>query len=375
MTREPDIKRLARSLLDSEARLRSVLASSLDPLVTIDVGGTIVSVSESVQRVFGYEPRELVGQNVTMIMPETYREHHVRALQRYRSTGFSRVLGQIRELEVLCKDGSVITCELAFSRADMPDASEPLITGSFRDITRRKQAELKLAAYRNRLRALASELVIAEERERRQLAVDLHDGLMQTIALAKIRLSALRGSPGVELEAPLGEIERLVDEACDAAKGLTFQLSPTILYDLGLSPALEWLSEDIQRQYGLRVTLEDEWPGTSLDQHSGILIFRAVRELLINVAKHADVDRAAVRLRPDGGNLRITVEDEGIGFDPSAVNSTHFGLFSIRERLRHLGGGMEIRSTQGRGTKVLISAPIAPRAPDHGGSGTDGPTG
>ncbi len=362
MARKPDPNRLESPFVGSEARFRAVLASSLDPLVTIDMQGTIVAVSVSVYDVFGYEPHELIGKGVTILMPEQFRAAHIRGLARYRSTGTSTIVGGVRELEVLRKDGSVITCELSFSRADIPGEPEPLITGSFRDITKRKEAEKKLARIDEQLRALATELVVAEERERRQLAVDVHDDLAQTIALLKIKVATLRDSGGVALDESLKEIERLVGQASDTVSSLTFKLSPAVLYDLGLGPALEWLVEDIQRRYGLHVTLEGDSEVMSFDQPVSITLFRAVRELLINVAKHSQVDKAAVRLRRNGRHFCITVEDEGIGFDPGALDSAHFGLFSIRERLRHMGGHVEICSATGQGTAVTISAPSTLRS-------------
>jgi len=356
MERQND-KRLPTPEGASSARLRAVLASSLDPLVTIDMRGTIVSVSASVQRVFGYEPEELVGRNVTGLMPAAFREDHERGLERYRSSGVSELVGATRELEVLCKDGSVIICELSFSRADIPGEPEPLITGSFRDITRRKRAEREVVAYQEQLRALAAELMSTEERMRRRLAVELHDSISQVVALAKMRLSTLRNSsPGLDQES-LRDLERLLDQAQDATRALTFELSPSILYDLGLNPALEWLAEDMLGRYGLRVTIEGKVAVQALDEQISVTLFRAVRELLINVAKHAGVEHSYVRVRQDEGGLRVMVVDKGSGFDASEPDPVHFGLFGNRERFSHIGGNLEICSSPKQGTTVTIWVP------------------
>lgn len=233
--------------------------------------------------------------------------------------------------------------------------------------TRRARDEVE-ALRKEQVESLASELLLAEERERRRLALDLHDGLNQTITLMRLKLKRLAGlgeeSGSVEpvddaaLQAEVREILALADQANQSARSLTFQLSPPILHDLGFEPALQWLVEDVERTYGLAITLEGPEDPSPLAERVRVLLFRAVRELLINVAKHAGATHTRVLLEREDQAIRITVEDDGQAFDPRIIGSRGLGLSTIRERLSHLGGEMRIASTPGTGTRVTLVAPL-----------------
>ena len=256
------------------------------------------------------------------------------------------------------------------------------VAGISEDVTATKETELSLrrseeeirrardeieALRRRQVESLASELLLAEERERRELAIDLHDGLNQTIALARLKLGQLGGRVDSDVRREIREITDLVDQANQSARSLTFQLSPPILHDLGFEPAVQWLVEDVGRTYGLEITLAGPEDPSRLSERIRVLLFRAVRELLINVAKHAGAKRTRVRLERGERDIRITVEDDGQAFDPRFVGSRGLGLSTIRERLSHLGGEMSITSSAGAGTSVTLVAPL--ERGEHDGNG------
>jgi PAS domain S-box-containing protein len=247
------------------------------------------------------------------------------------------------------------------------------IAGISEDVTSSKETELSLrrseeenrrardeieALRRRQVESLASELLLAEERERRRLAVDLHDGLNQTITLARMKLAHVRDHASGSVREDVREILDLVEQANQSARSLTFQLSPPILHDLGFEPALQWLVEDVGRTYRLEISLEGPEDPSPLSERLRVLLFRAVRELLINVAKHAGAKRTRVLLERGEHAIRIAVEDDGQAFDPRFVGSRGLGLSTIRERLSHLGGEMSITSTAGEGTCVTLVAPL-----------------
>ena len=159
------------------------------------------------------------------------------------------------------------------------------------------------------------------------------------------------------------EIESVIAEADERASSLSFELSPPILHDVGLVAAAQWLAEDIEFRFGLHVTVEDDGERRLLDEATRITLFRALRELLLNVSKHARTDKARVRLWREDGFMKVVVEDEGVGFDPGA-SASGYGLFSIRERLNHLGGSMQIESRPGKGTRICLVAPITVTGPE-----------
>ncbi|MCX7058890.1 MAG: PAS domain-containing protein [Proteobacteria bacterium] len=214
------------------------------------------------------------------------------------------------------------------------------------------------------LRKLSEALTLTEERERRAIAVDLHDDLGQLIALLKIRFDLMQKK---ELATPIAEdlqgASALLQQASDRVRSLAFQLSPTILYELGLIPALEWLADEMKRLYGIEVTIEaDKAAQRSLDPSVRAVLFRAVRELLINVGKHAKTGAAKVKCQRHAGRMTITVSDRGKGFDSavlySASEARGLGLLSVRERLGGLGGSMTCDSTPGDGSRVTLELPI-----------------
>ena len=248
------------------------------------------------------------------------------------------------------------------------------------DITESKEAaETRLAQRANetaalekgiadrtaQLRELSVALSLTEERERRAVAADLHDDLGQTLALLKMRLDLLRKQvPAGPFADELQSASELLLQASDRVRSLAFQLSPTILYELGLVPALEWLADEMKRLYSLTVTVDaDSAAREALDPRVRTVLFRAVRELLINVGKHANTDIARVECRRTEGRMVVIVADSGKGFEPPAVSPTAanrgFGLLSVRERVLGLGGTMAIQSVPGDGSRVTLQVPVS----------------
>ena len=214
--------------------------------------------------------------------------------------------------------------------------------------------------YHQKLRSLAVDLSIGAERERFRIAADLHDCIGQMLAVSQLKVKALRRAGDREREALIAELEKLIEQMNRDIRSMTFDLSPPVLY-LGLVPGLQWLGEHIRRLYGLMVDLATKGDCEVLDQDTRLLVFRCVRELLLNVAQHAVVDRATVSLRCDEAQLQAMVQDAGRGFDPRSLDrmddSSGFGLFSIREYLAHVGGYFAIESTPGKGTRCLLTIP------------------
>jgi PAS domain S-box-containing protein len=217
---------------------------------------------------------------------------------------------------------------------------------------------------RDRLRALASELTLTEHRERRRIAQILHDHLQQLLVGAKIRLTVLRRSGDGETNQAAREIEGLVEASLTVSRSLTAELSPPIVNEAGWSPTLEWLARWMADKHGLTVELAVEHDAPVGAGDVRVLLFEAVRELLFNVVKHAQVKTAAVTLRRGpGGEMQIVVADNGVGFDPAMSRSagaggSGFGLFSIRERLDLVGGRLEVESTPSQGSRFTLTVPV-----------------
>ncbi len=235
-----------------------------------------------------------------------------------------------------------------------------------KEVLQRKRAEEQLAAYQADLRSLASQLTLAEEQERRRLAVHLHDQIGQNLALSNIKLQELRSSLGKNGAGHIGEVDnlsRLITQTIEETQSLTSRISPPILYDLGLEAALEWLTDRFSQQHGLMAYFESDRHPKPVDENLKVLLFQAVQELLVNVVKHAQAHSLKVSMWRQDDHLHIGVEDDGVGYDPAVPlyrngKGGGFGLFSIRERLRPLNGKLEIKSEPQGGTEFVLSVPL-----------------
>lgn len=226
----------------------------------------------------------------------------------------------------------------------------------------------ELRASQERLRALASELTLTEQRERRRLATDLHDYLAQLVVASRLRISQLIprvGDPAIS--ATLAQVDTMLDQALTYTRSLVAELSPQILYQFGLAKSLLWLGEQM-KQHDLRVSVELGCTPFTLADDQAVLLFQSVRELLFNIVKHARTDHATLTVSVDEHQeLWICVEDEGVGFDVADLTNPgtphgKFGLLSIRERMELLGGECELSSASGVGTLVILHMPLTRNA-------------
>jgi signal transduction histidine kinase len=229
----------------------------------------------------------------------------------------------------------------------------------------RKRSEKRAREYQVQLKSLSSELTLTEERERHRLAIELHDQIGQALVISKIKLEALRKSGyGRNLDKGLEDVCNSIGQTIRDTRTLTFDLSSPVLYELGFEVAVsEWLTSQIQEKHGIAVEVEGDGQSKPLDDDIRILLFRDVRELLINVVEHAHAHKVKVFIKRLGEQISVTVEDDGVGFDPAEVLSMaagkgEFGHFSIRERLERLGGHLEIESKPNCGCRVTIVAPL-----------------
>ena len=201
----------------------------------------------------------------------------------------------------------------------------------------------------------------SEERERRLIATDLHDFVGQNLVASQYRLGALRklvSSP--DAAALLGEARELIAQTIQYTRLLTFELRSPVLEELGLRAAIESLAESYESTYGVPVRVEDDGLPKEISDEAGYLLFRSIRELLMNIVKHAKATEARISMSKAGDTVRIAVRDNGIGFIAAAAPGPghSFGLFTIRERLRSLGGQCDVESAPGAGTTVVLTAPL-----------------
>jgi two-component system sensor histidine kinase UhpB len=353
-------KKVEAQLRESEEKFRTMVETSPDGVMAFDRNGTIVYASKRATEILGYPDKEnLVGMSSERLFSVGDRS---RVKQRL-STMVNADSFHDEEFLMVRKDKTSFFGELSASAIT---DDQGLLTGFLvvaKDISERKNQEKAIQMYQQNLRSLTTQLNLAEEKERRNIAVELHDHLGQRLALAKIRLAAFKhlGLPSDSYE-NLEEAEKHINHAIEYTRKLTYELSPPVLFELGLVEALRWKIGQTGEATGIKTDFSAPEIISGLKDDFLILIFRSACELLDNVAKHAKAGTVKVSMAMKKDVITVKVEDDGIGFDPlSLLNSEDgkkMGLFSLRERLEYFDGSLIINSSRGMGTKVEIAVPI-----------------
>lgn len=319
-------------------------------------------VSDEWPRITGYSKKELLNMSILDLLHPRYRAASLKRRKRKMS---GEIIPGLFEMSIIRKDGTEVPIET--TSAYTTYRGERATVAFIRDITERKQAETKLLDYQHRLQSLAAQLSLAEERERHLIATDLHDHISQSLAICNIKLGTLlESSPSADLTSGLNELRTLISQMIKETRSLSFSISSPLLYVFGLDAAVEQLAKDMQEQYGIIFEFEANKQRHALDDDVRVLLYRTVYELFNNILKHAKAHYVKVIMKQHGGYLRITIEDDGIGFDTAQLTDSMrrnkgLGLFSVRERLSYIGGKVDIESKPGTGTKITITAPLRER--------------
>jgi PAS domain S-box-containing protein len=346
----------------SESLFRSMLKAVPDVVLVFDADGRYLSVFTEKPHLLFLPPDQLIGKTVDDIVDAKIAAEIKRTIRQALKTG------QVQNYEyTLPIDGE----ERCFAAGVVPFETddEPRVLWVARDETRRRQMQLQVEAHQHQLESLAAQLTLAEERERRRIAVDLHDHIGQTLSLTQIKLGAIDDSTLTASDrAALRDSVDLIRQTIFDARSLMFELSPPILYDLGLEAAIEWLAEQHQQEHCLSVELAMPDDRLPFDETTAVLLFRVVRELMTNIVKHAQASTVNIAIKRRGERALITVRDDGVGMRPDATNGQrtagkHFGLFNVRQQIERLGGTINIRSTRGKGTSVTVETTLALAAP------------
>lgn len=233
------------------------------------------------------------------------------------------------------------------------------LNAKLEDRVRERTDQLELS--RRQLRKLATRRESDLEQERKRIARELHDELGQLLTALQLNISMLEmevAGDAADISARIESIKEVVGGAMKAARQVSSQLRPAA-FDLGLIPALEWMTRNFAINAGLACDLQIEaCSGDEMDDDGAIVLYRIAQESLTNVARHACAGTVVVVLRRRGESLQLSVEDDGIGFDPACVGESSFGLVGIRERTMMLGGDVDIDSAPNQGTVVAVRIPL-----------------
>ena len=377
---EAAIRRLEVQHAEDSETLRALLASTTQGILEVDERGLIQSVNPALESLLGWSPGELVGQPHALLIPVDRQAAHARLQAEYWAAPLARPMAGDLDLVVARKDGTTLPVEV--SLAPVTTSQGQAVFAFVTDISVRRRAEAARAVYAReledqseQLRQFATALTLAEQRAREELSRTLHDGLQQSLFGVKMKLDRadqrLADGTAVDRET-LGRARHDLQDAIAEARTLAVELAPPTLHDGGLAAALTWLAGWVRRKHGLTVDVTADADANPHSDDVRTLAFISVRELLFNVVKHAGVDRATLTMTSTTDDrVRITVADDGAGFDPVEVwdpgrPRVGLGLLGLRERVRLMGGQLDIDSAPGRGTRSTIVVP-------RGGTGQRSP--
>ncbi len=354
-------------LQKSKEQIQSILDNSTAVIYLKDNNGKYILVNQQFETLFHVNRNKIIGKTDMDIFPGEMAG----ILQANDRSVIKAGIPLEMEETVLQVDGPHTYISLKFPLFDsngIPDR----ICGISTNITKRKRTEEKLVTYQKRLKHISSELSLAEERERRRISEDLHDRIGQALTVIKMKLEELK-DPQVDTDSDrvLNETGDLLNNAIQATRTLTFEISPPILYELGFEPAVEWLVEQFRERHNIPIEYDGNGDGRMLDDDVSFFLFKSARELMFNVIKHARADRIIVLVRREKSGIRVSIEDDGVGFDFSKIkfsvdDHSGFGLFSIRERMEHFGGDFDVESKPGKGTRITLAMPLEQHKGDRG---------
>lgn len=338
------LQELREALENSHLRAEGILETAVNAIVTISERGVIETVNAATVRLFGYEREEMIGRNVSMLMPSPYREKHDMYLSNYLETGHRKIIGIGREAVAQRKDGTVFPIDLSVGEVKLPKGR--IFTGIIRDLSERKQLEEKL-------------LSISED-EQARIGQDIHDDLCQQLAaigcLARVVYQRLAADSRPEAM-QLAEITRLLTQANVRAREMSRGLMPVVLDSDGLMAALADLASSTERIFRVSCPFRCDPPVQVSDNKLATQLYRIAQEGVANAIKHSQADRIELALSVEDGFLTLSIRDNGVGVNPQ-TRKTGMGLLTMSHRARMLGGVLSVEPDASGGTLVNCTVPI-----------------
>ena len=332
----------------TDETFRGLLDSAPDGILVVDQDGRIVMANAQIELLFGYGADELIGERPEILVPDAFKARHLADRTRYEAHPTSRSMGSGLSLKGGRKDGSEFSVEISLSPRVTPEGT--LIVAVVRDITERLRLEEGRQALLDAARF---------QRERERIAMDLHDGIIQSIFGVglglEIAAEEARGTPAEAL------IETSIDQLNDVIRDIRayiFELRP-MLYDGDLGESLRHLVGAFRASSSIAIELEMDADLASVNDSVAVAVFQMAQEALANVRKHSQAKQVHLALRLLSGCVWAEFADDGVGFDPAAERAEeHRGLRNLASRANSIGGRLEIESAAGGGTTISLSVPL-----------------
>ncbi|MBH0179759.1 MAG: PAS domain S-box protein [Nitrospira sp.] len=340
----------------SEGRLAGILNIAEDAVIITERDQSISLFNQGAAKLFGYEPNEVLGHSIDLLIPGRFRHDHTSHMDTFaRSPESARRMALRREVFGLRKDGSEFPAEASISKLTVGERTT--FTVIVRDISDRLMTE-------HQLQSLTTQLMTAQEEERRRIAQELHDDINQRLALLAIDMGRVESNPAVTTDQAREVTRSLALRLAvisDDVRRMAYQFHPSILDDLGLTAALKQLADEWSVKTGIKVVVVQEELVDPLPRNIASCLYRVTQESLANIIKHAKTARVEIELTCGGQEITLSIYDSGVGFDLKEIQARHpgLGLVNMRERARSVGGHFDIQSEPGRGTHITVQIPLS----------------
>ena len=337
--RHESLLALHQAARDSEVQSRAVLDTAVDAIITIDDRGRIETINPAGTRMFGYEAEDVIGRNVSMLMPQPFRGEHDGYLATYLKTGKASIIGIGREVVGLKKDGTRFPVDLAVS--EMKLGHRRMFTGILHDISNRKRLE--------------REILDISEREQRRIGQDLHDGLCQQLTGTSLLVRALQQKLALKAMPEVkdaSQITELINDAITQARNLSHGLYPVAPQPQGLSTALQELAASISTQFRIRCACTCSEDLTPVDNSVATHLYRIAQESIQNAIRHGKASRVTISLDANSQRIRLCIKDNGVGIPLAVQPKTGLGLRTMTHRAHVIGASLQIVRAPRGGTRV-----------------------
>ncbi len=348
--------RTEQALRLSQGRLADILDIAEDAIIVTEHDASITLFNQGAMKLFGYDPSEVLGKTIDLLLPERFRNDHSSHISELtHDLASAHRIAQRREVFGLKKDGREFPAEASISKLSVGERTT--FTVIVRDNTDRLRTE-------RQLQSLTSELMTAQEEERRRIARELHDDINQRLALVAIEIGNMLSDPSTMTDQAKKTIQSLSQRLVrisDDVRCMAYQFHPSILDDLGLTAALKHMADEWSEKTGIKTVIVQEEMADPLPRDVASCLYRVAQESLANIMKHAHAARVELELTCGEQEITLSIYDTGVGFDLKDIQARHpgLGLVNMRERVRSVRGQLDIQSEQGRGTHIRVHIPFS----------------
>ena len=356
-------QKLVRNKIEEAEEMYRILTDNSNDLICLhEIDSSFKYISPSIKSLLGYEQADLLGKKVFSII---HKEDIKPLKEVMKQRMFSSMHIDAFTCRVLHKSGHYIWLEFLSSPV-YKNKKVSYFVSSARDITQWILAKQEIQEYQTSLQKLTTEITIIEEKQKKEIATNIHDHLSQSLVISKMKINELKKNPHLKVvDEDLKFIETHISEALENSRKITYELSPPVLYQLGIIDALSWLLDNIEATHKIECVINSNVNSINLSELKSILLYRSIQEVINNAIKYAKATLITLDLDQNKLGLDIFITDNGLGFDTSNLNNLHnhsgsgFGLFTVKERIKNIQGKFTIKSKLNVGTTVKIFIPLS----------------